>query len=635
MSRGLVRILFFLTLLICCTPKANANHIVGGELKMRPNGNINTFEVTLIQFWDENNIVDATPTSSGNRDAFAVLFIYQKSDNRLIDSVRVNYINSETIAYQNKACAVVRSLNTTIGTYRGLITLNTNKFNAAAGYYMVWERCCRNSDINNIIDPGNSGMVFYIEFPPLQIRNSSPEFVPPNGQYICSNRPFSMNMSATDADGDELRYSLVTPLRGNTDAQRPTGNSASKRGYPTVNWESGVTLANVISGSDPLKISSSGILTVTADRLGLYVLTVQCEEMRNGKRIGLVRRDFQLLVIDCNDDQPEQPVIKLLSKPVTEVSFCPESPIQLETEISADWSYQWQLNGLNIPGETNPTITVKDSGQYSVVKSYTKKCSRDTSSQTVYAHYADPILALISADKDTLCRGESMKLLANDGSLKTGELIVWSKDNAVVGEKSAILSVSEPGSYVIEITNQTMGCAGKDTIIIGSEAFTLSLPDRKGVLEGSRTTLTPTINPPNLAYTYAWSPPHGIQSAITEKNAIVAPAQETVYTLTVTSSNGCVEEASTIVFVVDKMHIPNTFSPNGDGHNDTFQIYNAKDQIVEMRIFNRWGEVIFQSSGYNQPWDGTYKTTPVPAGSYPYVIKTAERDLNGTIQVLK
>jgi hypothetical protein len=126
------------------------------------------------------------------------------------------------------------------------------------GYFIVWERCCRNDDINNIVDPGDTGMVFYLEFPPLSVRNSSPEFVAPNGQYICSNRSFSMPMSATDADGDELRYSLVTPMRGTTSPDVTIGDSISKSSYPLVSWSGGVSLSNVIPGPQPLRIDAAG-----------------------------------------------------------------------------------------------------------------------------------------------------------------------------------------------------------------------------------------------------------------------------------------------------------------------------------------------------------------------------------------
>jgi gliding motility-associated-like protein len=635
MKNLLRRIVLILLLLSGFTLYVTANHIVGGELQMQRKGNAGTFEITLIQFWDQNNLIIPTPNTAGNRDSKADLFIYRKKDKSLVEQIKVDYIRSEAISYQNKACASSRLLSTIIGIYKGTVSLTSQRYSDPEGYYIAWERCCRNDDINNITQPGDNGMVFYLEFPPVNVANSSPEFVAPNGQYICSNRQFSMSMAATDADGDELRYSLVTPMRGTTNANQPYGTDVFKSSYPLVTWSSGISLGNVIPGPSPLKVSSTGELTVNANRIGLYVFTIQCEEYRNGKKIGLIRRDFQLLVIDCNDDLPEQPVIKLEEQPVSEVSFCPESPIELKTESSADWAYQWQLNGSNIPGEVNASIMVKDSGRYSVVKSYTKKCSRDTTSIVVNARFAPPISATISAIKKVICEGESIDLLANGGNVTTSQAVQWSRDNVILAATAPTLPIDEAGTYTLRITNEVKGCSGNDTIKVSKESLSVTLPDKKGVVEGSKTTLKPVVFPLTGTYTYQWSPPQGLVSAPDQMDATVQPMVETEYKLNVRSENGCVAEASILVFVIDKMHIPTAFSPNRDGVNDTFEIYNSKDQIVEIRIYNRWGQVIFNSSGYDKPWDGTYQNESVPPGSYPYIIKTAEQDVKGTITLLK
>jgi gliding motility-associated-like protein len=629
------RLLLF-SLLIWFTPLTYANHIVGGELQMKATGLAGNFEISLIQFWDQNNLIIPTPTVAGNRDVDVVLYIYQKSNKLYKTSVKLSYLRTEQITYQNRACASSRSLNTSVGYYKGSVYLDPAQYNDPGGYFIAWERCCRNDDINNIEDPGDSGMVFYLEFPPLSTPNSSPEFVAPNGQYICSNKPFSMNMSATDADGDELRYSLITPMRGNTSPGKSRGDTLSKGSYPLVTWSGGINLTNVIPGSSPLRIDASGVLTVNANALGLYVFTVQCEEYRNGKRIGTVRRDFQLLVIDCNDDQPEPPVIVQEDKPVTEVSFCPDSPVELSTESSADWSYQWQLNGLNIPGATAASITVKDSGDYSVIKSYTKKCSRDTTSSIVHATFTTPEPATISATKQMLCVNDSIVLLANNGSITSKQRLLWRNGTVVMEVKDPDLTIKEPGVYILEIDDEIPGCAGKDTIEIGREDFSVALPEKKAVPEGGNGSVTALITPETSSYTYAWSPPDGILSGIDDKTALIAPVQpEQLYRLSVTSVNGCVVEDSVLVYLVKRMYIPSSFTPNSDGHNDTFQIFNASEQIEQMRIYNRWGELIFQSKGYGQPWDGTYKHSPVPAGSYPYIIKTAGHEINGTILLLR
>ncbi|WP_353719716.1 gliding motility-associated C-terminal domain-containing protein [Dyadobacter sp. 676] len=628
--------LFVFLLLSWLTPLAYANHIVGGELQMKPTGLTGQFEITLIQFWDQNNLVIPKPNVPGNRDLSATLYIYQKSNRSYKAQVEVDYLRTEQITYQNRACASSRSLNTSIGYYKGTIYLDPAKYNDPDGYFMVWERCCRNDDINNIEEPGDNGMVFYLEFPPLSLPNSSPEFVAPNGQYICSNRPFSMNMSASDADGDELRYSLVTPMRGNTSPTQSTGDGTSKSSYPLVTWSKGVNLSNVIPGSSPLRVDASGKLTVTANALGLYVFTVQCEEFRNGKRIGMVRRDFQLLVIDCNDDQPEPPVIKQNGQVVSEVSFCPESPVELSTESAADWSYQWQLNGLNIPGATGASITVKDSGNYSVIKSYTKKCSRDTTSAIVKVAFADPVPAEITADKRMLCPADSVVLLANGGVVAAEQKLTWRHGGILLEAKSPDLTIKEPGTYVLEIDDATPGCAGKDTIEIGVDQFSVTLPERKGIPEGSSDSVTPHLSPDVASYTYAWSPPEGLLSAPDESVATISPVQaEQLYRLRVTSENGCVAEDSVLVYMIKRMYVPSSFTPNSDGLNDTFEIFNVNDQIVQMRIYNRWGELIYYSKGYEKPWDGTYKNTPVPPGSYPYVIETTAQEIQGTVLLLK
>lgn len=630
-----VRLLLF-ALLGWFTPLTYADHIVGGELQMKPAGSANQYEVTLIQFWDQNELILPTSDSPGNRDVSVDLYIYQKSNKRYKATVRLDYLSTELIPYQNRACANSRSLNTSVGYYKGTVHLDPANYSDPGGYFIAWERCCRNGDIDNIVKPGDNGMVFYLEFPPLSVRNSSPEFVAPNGQYICINRDFSMPMGATDADGDELRYSLVTPMRGTTTPDETTGDSISKTSYPLVTWSNGFSLWNVIPGPKPLGIDATGKLTVTANALGLYVFTVQCEEFRNGKRIGLVRRDFQLLVIDCNDDQPEPPVIKVDGNDVTEVSFCPESPVELSTTDATDWSYQWQLDGLNIPGATGASIMVKDSGNYSVVKSYTKKCSRDTVSSVVHATFTDPLPAVISADKQMLCTNDSIVLLANGGVTRPEEKLSWRHGATVLEAKGPGLTVKESGTYVLEIDDEIPGCAGKDTMEIGREEFSVTLPEKQGIPEGSNGMITPLLNPEAYSYIYAWSPPEGVLSSVTEKIATITPVQdEQLYHLQVTSPSGCTAEDSVLVFMVKRIYIPSSFSPNSDGRNDTFQIFNADQRIERMRIYNRWGELIFQSHGYDQPWDGTYKNAPVPAGSYPYIIETAEQEINGTVLLLR
>ncbi|HEX5002501.1 MAG TPA: gliding motility-associated C-terminal domain-containing protein [Bacteroidia bacterium] len=87
------------------------------------------------------------------------------------------------------------------------------------------------------------------------------------------------------------------------------------------------------------------------------------------------------------------------------------------------------------------------------------------------------------------------------------------------------------------------------------------------------------------------------------------------------------------------MYIPNSFTPNGDGLNDTFGVYGEAIKDFRMQVFNRWGQIIFESTNVNQRWDGVFDGIPVPQGSYVYRVvasgvtgKTDTRD--GTVNVI-
>lgn len=68
------------------------------------------------------------------------------------------------------------------------------------------------------------------------------------------------------------------------------------------------------------------------------------------------------------------------------------------------------------------------------------------------------------------------------------------------------------------------------------------------------------------------------------------------------------------------LYIPNTFTPNGDGLNDTFGVAGEAIKDFKMQIFNRWGQLIYESSNANERWDGTYGGQKVPMGTYVYKV---------------
>ncbi|WP_375447854.1 gliding motility-associated C-terminal domain-containing protein [uncultured Fibrella sp.] len=360
-----------------------ASHIMGGELTMRVTNNTpGLFLVQMNQYWNELN------ANTGNRDPSATVGIFRKRDNALMDTVRLVFRQASSVAYKNVLCAQQRNLRTLKAIYNATIQLDKNRYADAEGYYISWDRCCRNNDISNIANGTNVGMLFYMEFPAMvrngsNVVNSSPEFGFPNGEYICQEKLFTTDFSATDADGDELRYSIVTPMRGFTSFADPLVLPVSHSSFPLVSWSTGLSAQNAIPGNPALAISSTGKLSVKANRQGLFLFTVQVEEWRNGVRIGLVRRDFQLPVVDCNAVTPPPAVILSKGQALSAVSVCLPASVTLTTENDPKWSYQWQKNESNLIGSTGPTLTVATSGTYTVVKSSATTCTNETISQAV------------------------------------------------------------------------------------------------------------------------------------------------------------------------------------------------------------------------------------------------------------
>ncbi|MFN4147900.1 MAG: gliding motility-associated C-terminal domain-containing protein, partial [Runella sp.] len=111
----------------------------------------------------------------------------------------------------------------------------------------------------------------------------------------------------------------------------------------------------------------------------------------------------------------------------------------------------------------------------------------------------------------------------------------------------------------------------------------------------------------------------------------------TTYYATLISAQGCVAEGEVTVVVIN-LDIPNGFTPNHDGANETWEIsgiFEYPNCVVE--VFNRWGNLVFSSKGYETPWDGTWNDQPVPVGAYYYQIylREVEFKLTGTLNIIR
>lgn len=306
----MIKRLLWIFFLLVLTFSSHASHIVGGEFELLHISG-STYRLNLILYFD----------NAGNPGAFddnILARVFRKSDNSAMLDINIPFISRNTVEYLQPECAVGGVSNDRI-LYSTTISLPKNNFNDQEGYYVAWERCCRNYTINNIIsnhpDDGQyAGQTFYLHFPAVVDKNSdpfinsSPQLFPPLNDYGCPFRPYWVDFSGTDIDGDSLVYTLVSPLSTFDPVPVPV-NGPGAGPYIPVIWRSGFGIDNIMGGSPKLNVDSVGFLTVTPTQSGLFVFAVKCEEYRDGVKIGELIRDFQMKVLDtCPVAEP--PIIK-------------------------------------------------------------------------------------------------------------------------------------------------------------------------------------------------------------------------------------------------------------------------------------------------------------------------------------
>lgn len=462
---------YFTPLLIFCTVQFSwAMHIIGGSINMKllnQNGNNLLYEISISLILDETTLFYNNGVQPGNYDAEIPVNLYSISRKSNINSFKLLPFGSRIpVLYKNSACAKQRNLKFSEAIYKTTFNFTSNLYNDPEGYKLVWETCCRSSSLSNI--QNRQGMVFYLIIPPMfkdgkPFINSSPSYLTPNGDYICLGKPFKMGFNAVDNDKDELRYSLDEPLAGFLNGSSPAIQSGVYYPtYPTVAWLSGYNGQNAIHGSPPLQIDeTTGVLSIVANEIGLFVFSVKCEEFRNGIKIGETRRDFQLPVVDCPIQTPPVPIVLNTNNQEvnSELFICDGVPLNIKTNFEWAWSHQWQKDGFNIPNANTNEILIVEPGIYTVSRSFSEKCSNDTISKTIKVLSKKGQDVIIMADRKPFCEDDSVSLASNAPAKSTSN---WFLNNVLVGSNPKYFA-QKAGKYILKVTFED-GCYNKDSI---------------------------------------------------------------------------------------------------------------------------------------------------------------------------
>ncbi len=279
---------------------ASGSHLIGGDLTYkRLTGN--QFEVSLKLFRD-------CLTGQAGFDASIEIGIFERNTHNILDSVEILLTQTYPIPLNmpGSTCAPPPNICGETGLYRDTITLGPN----TNGYYISWQRCCRNAGIINIVNGFNTGMVYYVEVPNPAIINNSAVFNYEPLPYVCDGQLFQLDYSATDSDGDSLVYFIAEPLAGTLGYPLTTSPQAILSEqvagpYPIVEWTPGYNLSNVFASSPPLTINSqTGLISAKVDNVGLYAMAFEVYEYRNGVLISKIRREIEISVVICINQPP-------------------------------------------------------------------------------------------------------------------------------------------------------------------------------------------------------------------------------------------------------------------------------------------------------------------------------------------
>jgi gliding motility-associated-like protein len=124
------------------------------------------------------------------------------------------------------------------------------------------------------------------------------------------------------------------------------------------------------------------------------------------------------------------------------------------------------------------------------------------------------------------------------------------------------------------------------------------------------------------AWIYYWTPDNGSLDNNNISNPVAWPTEKTTFTVYGYDHTGCEDSGQVTIDVITTQEaIPSAFTPNGDGKNDIFHVINlAYGKLVEMHIYNRWGELVCSTTDNEKGWDGTLEGVPQDLGVYNYYI---------------
>lgn len=390
----MIKLLLVITLILSAF-FSQASHIVGGDIYYDYLGN-NTYRFYISIYRDCNS-------TGAQFDNPLPLAVY--NNGALIQNINIPFPGDQNVpvVFNNPCVTPPNNICTENAIYITDIVLPP----AVGGYTISYQRCCRGPNITNITNPDDTGFTLTCVIPGVNTNawvNSSPRFTNYPPQLLCNNEDLIFDHSATDPDGDQLVYSLVTPNAG-AGSFNPAPNPAPPPPYAPVNWVPGHSAATPLGPGSTINIDpATGLLTASPNLVGLYVVGIRVEEIRNGVVINATTRDFLFRVFNCNLQL--ESILPTQEQLPTFIDYCQGLTVDFVNNSYGGTNYQWDFG---VPGITTdvstafqPSYTYPAPGTYQamLVVNPGWPCT-DTAYMDIIVN--DPITVSYAVSDDTLC----------------------------------------------------------------------------------------------------------------------------------------------------------------------------------------------------------------------------------------
>lgn len=278
-------------------------------------------------------------------------------------------------------------------------------------------------------------------------------------------------------------------------------------------------------------------------------------------------------------------------------------------------TYEWSPD-FQISATTGATVTVSPNNSMTYYVLGFNACG-----STPDSIYIEVIQVYAQAGNDTIiCPGQQAFLWASGGVSYE-----WTPSQYVYPQNSATVTAEPelPTRFIAWVTDEN-GCTDTAGVFVDlfPPAFVQTSPDYYGFIGDPITISANGVG----SGSYSWSPPEYL-SCVNCQVTNAYPTQTITYTVTFINENGCIARDVVTIHFDGIIYVPNTFTPDGNSFNNIFKPEGGNIVEFNMIIFNRWGELIFESNNFDIGWDGTYGGKPSPDGTYIWVIEYKDPSL--------